>query len=67
LSSIPIDSMRCSRLALTLFSYPEYVWMTYQRFSGALVVSVVVSVINSVPYPAMYAITFWKNVSRIVM
>ena len=23
-----------SRLVLTFFSYPEYVWMTYQRFSG---------------------------------
>src|SRR3954463_14941055 len=27
----PIDSMRCSRLALTLFSWPEYVLTTYQR------------------------------------
>src|SRR4029079_5891877 len=27
----PIDSMRCSRLALTLFSCPEHVLTTYQR------------------------------------
>src|SRR3954451_8158994 len=27
----PMDSMRCSRLALTLFSCPEYVLTTYQR------------------------------------
>src|SRR3954465_6741208 len=27
----PIDSIRCSRLAFTLFSCPEYVLITYQR------------------------------------
>src|SRR5438105_10781879 len=26
-----MDSMRCSRLAFTLFSWPEYVLITYQR------------------------------------
>src|SRR5581483_5509847 len=31
LSPMSIDWMRCSRLVFTLFSYPEYVWMTYQR------------------------------------
>src|ERR1035437_727007 len=38
---MPIDSMRCSRLGLTLFSYPEYVWITNQRFSGARTVSII--------------------------
>src|SRR5579875_2114628 len=32
-----IDSTRFSRLAFTLFSYPEYVWMTYQFFSASKV------------------------------
>src|SRR6478752_843812 len=27
----PSDTMRCSRLCLTLFSWPEYVLTTYQR------------------------------------
>src|SRR5438309_8954593 len=26
-----IEVMRCSRFVLTLFSWPEYVWITYQR------------------------------------
>src|SRR5437763_293690 len=26
-----IEVMRCSRFVFTLFSYPEYVWITYQR------------------------------------
>src|SRR5437879_722463 len=26
-----MEVMRCSRLVFTLFSYPEYVWITYQR------------------------------------
>src|SRR6267378_6151844 len=26
-----MDVMRCSRFVFTLFSYPEYVWITYQR------------------------------------
>ena len=40
--------------------------MTYQRFSGALVVSVVISVIIR-PYPAMNAMRFWKMASQNAM